>query len=174
MEDNYLQEKLKSIEENNERHFGDPFFDLHYLMQDFYRNYFSEESMSDYTVEIGILVKHLDSLMASLDDISYGYTEAEADYHKWRVNSFERVLYKALSKEANVIAKMIIQMIHEYEQLSEQVVVTQKQICEDVIPEGDPKIAHDFINVLFEKTTVVLISDNPCKNKTTLVDLTIF
>jgi len=120
MEDNYLQENLKRIEENNEKHFGDPFFDLHYLMQDFYRTYFSEESMSDYTVEIGILVQHLDSLMASLDDISYGYTEAEADYHKWRVNSFERVLYKALSKEANVIAKMIIQMIHEYEQLSEQ------------------------------------------------------
>ena len=72
MEDNYLQENLKSIEENNEKHFGDPFFDLHYLMQDFYRTYFSEESMSDYTVEIGILVQHLDSLMASLDDISHG------------------------------------------------------------------------------------------------------
>ena len=120
MEDNYLQEKLKSIEENNEKHFGDPFFDLHYLMQDFYRGYFSEESMKDYTVEIGILLRHLDSLMDNLDEISYGYTEAEADNLKWRVNSFERVLYKALSKEANAIAKMIIQMLHEFDQLSVQ------------------------------------------------------
>ena len=37
-----------------------------------------------------------------------------------------------------------------YCQLSEQVVVSQKQVCEDVIPEGDPKIVHDFIKVLFE------------------------
>jgi phosphohistidine phosphatase len=37
-----------------------------------------------------------------------------------------------------------------YEQLSEQLVVTKKIVCEDVIPEGEPKIAHDFIKVLFE------------------------
>jgi phosphohistidine phosphatase len=47
-----------------------------------------------------------------------------------------------------------------YEQLSEQVVVTRKQVCDDVIPEGDPKIAHDFIKVLFEgasQPSVILI-----------------
>jgi phosphohistidine phosphatase len=47
-----------------------------------------------------------------------------------------------------------------YQQLSEQVVVTQKQVCEDVIPEGDPKVAHDFIKVLFDgasQPSVILI-----------------
>jgi phosphohistidine phosphatase len=47
-----------------------------------------------------------------------------------------------------------------YEQLSKQLVVTQNQVCEDVIPEGDPKIAHDFIKVLFEKksqSSVILV-----------------
>ena len=52
-----------------------------------------------------------------------------------------------------------------YEQLSEQVVVSQKQICEDVIPEGDPKIAHDFINVLFESesqpSVILVVSHMP-------------
>jgi len=47
-----------------------------------------------------------------------------------------------------------------YEKLSEEVVVKQKQICEDVIPEGDPKIAHDYIKVLFDEgsqSKVILI-----------------
>ncbi|MFT6776409.1 MAG: phosphohistidine phosphatase [Paraglaciecola sp.] len=47
-----------------------------------------------------------------------------------------------------------------YSQLSEQVVVSKKQVCEDVIPQGDPKIVHDFINVLFEdvsQPSVILI-----------------
>ena len=47
-----------------------------------------------------------------------------------------------------------------YEKLSEEVVVRQKQICEDVIPEGDPKIAHDYIKVLFDEgsqSKVILI-----------------
>ncbi len=47
-----------------------------------------------------------------------------------------------------------------FEKLSEEVVVTQKQICEDVIPEGEPKIAHDFIKVLFDdgsQPNVILI-----------------
>ena len=35
-----------------------------------------------------------------------------------------------------------------YDKLSEQVVVKQQQVCEDVIPEGNPKIAHDLIKVL--------------------------
>ena len=119
MEDKYLQDELKNIEKSNQDYFSDPFFELHFLMQDFYRNFFSEESMRDYTVEINILIQHLNKLMESLDDISYSYTEAEADYHKWRTNSFERVVYKALSKEANIIAAMIIQMLHEFEQMSE-------------------------------------------------------
>jgi hypothetical protein len=119
MEDKYLQDELKNIEKSNQDYFSDPFFELHFLMQDFYRNFFSEESMRDYTVEINILIQHLNKLMESLDDISYSYTEAEADYHKWRTNSFERVVYKALSKEANIIASMIIQMLNEFEQMSE-------------------------------------------------------
>jgi phosphohistidine phosphatase len=47
-----------------------------------------------------------------------------------------------------------------YEQLSEQVVVTQKQVCDDVVPEGEPKIVHDFIKVLFDdgsQPSVILI-----------------
>ena len=103
MEDKYLQDELKNIEKSNQDYFSDPFFELHFLMQDFYRNFFSDESMRDYTVEINILIQHLNKLMESLDDISYSYTEAEADYHKWRTNSFERVVYKALSKEAGLV-----------------------------------------------------------------------
>jgi phosphohistidine phosphatase len=47
-----------------------------------------------------------------------------------------------------------------YDKLSEEIVVTQKQISEDVIPEGDPKMAHDFVKVLFgdeSKPNVILI-----------------
>ena len=46
------------------------------------------------------------------------------------------------------------------EQLSKQIVVTKKQVCEDVIPEGNPKIAHEFVKDLFEdisKPSVILI-----------------
>ena len=52
-----------------------------------------------------------------------------------------------------------------YEKLSEQVVVRQKQISEDVIPEGDPKIAHDLIKVLFDDrstpSVILIISHMP-------------
>jgi len=52
-----------------------------------------------------------------------------------------------------------------YSQLSEQVVVSQKQVCEDVIPEGDPKIVHDFIKVLFEDSSqprvILIVSHMP-------------
>ncbi len=47
-----------------------------------------------------------------------------------------------------------------FQQLNKHIVVTEKKICEDVIPEGEPKIAHDFIKVLFEqssKPSVILI-----------------
>jgi phosphohistidine phosphatase len=47
-----------------------------------------------------------------------------------------------------------------FDQLSEQIVVTKKQTCKDVIPEGDPKMVHDFVRVLFEdksQPSVILI-----------------
>jgi phosphohistidine phosphatase len=40
------------------------------------------------------------------------------------------------------------------------VAVTRKKVCEDVVPEGDPKIVHDLIKALFNdksKASVVLI-----------------
>jgi phosphohistidine phosphatase len=52
-----------------------------------------------------------------------------------------------------------------YRQLSEQIVVSQKQVCEDVIPEGDPKIVHDFIKVLFDDKSspgvILIVSHMP-------------
>lgn len=35
-----------------------------------------------------------------------------------------------------------------YQQVCQQVSVVEKQVCLDVIPLGDPKIAHDFIDLL--------------------------
>ncbi|MGK0306944.1 MAG: phosphohistidine phosphatase [Gammaproteobacteria bacterium] len=52
-----------------------------------------------------------------------------------------------------------------YEQLSKQVVVTEKKVCEYVIPEGDTKIAHDFVNVLFndesQPRVILIVSHMP-------------
>jgi phosphohistidine phosphatase len=52
-----------------------------------------------------------------------------------------------------------------FEELNEQVRVTQNQVCEDVIPEGDPKIVHDFINVLFDAKSqpkiILIVSHMP-------------
>lgn len=47
-----------------------------------------------------------------------------------------------------------------FAQLCEKVAVTRNKVCEDVIPDGDPKIVHDLIKVLFSnksKVNVVLI-----------------
>lgn len=47
-----------------------------------------------------------------------------------------------------------------FAKLNEQIVVKQKHLCDDVIPEGDPKVAHDYIRVLFEdesQPNVILI-----------------
>jgi phosphohistidine phosphatase len=47
-----------------------------------------------------------------------------------------------------------------FEQLCDMVAVTRRKVCEDVVPEGDPKIVHDLIKVLFNdksKASVVLI-----------------
>lgn len=35
-----------------------------------------------------------------------------------------------------------------YQYLCQQVLVEQKQTCLDVIPAGDPKVAHDFVDLL--------------------------
>ena len=40
-----------------------------------------------------------------------------------------------------------------YQQLSSEVKVLSSQICDDVIPEGDPKVAHDFVKALIEEST---------------------
>ncbi|GAC36590.1 phosphohistidine phosphatase [Paraglaciecola psychrophila 170] len=52
-----------------------------------------------------------------------------------------------------------------YQQLSKQVVVTEKQVCEYVIPEGDTKNAHDFVNVLFndesQPRVILIVSHMP-------------
>jgi phosphohistidine phosphatase len=51
------------------------------------------------------------------------------------------------------------------QQLSTQVTVTKTQICDDVVPEGDPKVAHDFINVLIEdppsSKAILIVSHMP-------------
>jgi phosphohistidine phosphatase len=52
-----------------------------------------------------------------------------------------------------------------FEQLSSQVIVTERQNCEDVVPEGNPKIAHDYLKVLFEDTSqpsvILIVSHMP-------------
>ena len=52
-----------------------------------------------------------------------------------------------------------------YERLSEQIEVKEKKICEDVIPEGDPKFVHNLIKVLFKTTSkpsvILVVSHMP-------------
>ena len=51
-----------------------------------------------------------------------------------------------------------------YEQLSKQVVVTEKQVCEYVLPESDPKIAHNFVKVLLGESqprVILIVSHMP-------------
>ena len=120
MKDQYLQDQLKEIEKNNQTYFRDPFFQLHRVMKEFLDDYFHEYNLYENHVFTNVLCNHLDEVMETLDDISYKYTEAEAEYYKWRKNSFERVLYKALSKEANTIAAMLLQLIHEYNEMCER------------------------------------------------------
>ena len=52
-----------------------------------------------------------------------------------------------------------------FDQLSEQVVVTQKQTCRGVIPEGDPKMVHEFVRALFENNSqpsvILIVSHMP-------------
>ena len=49
--------------------------------------------------------------------------------------------------------------------LSSQVTVTTTQICDDLVPEGDPKVAHDFIKVLFQDSpsskVILIVSHMP-------------
>lgn len=50
--------------------------------------------------------------------------------------------------------------LQTYEHLSLHVTVTKSLVCDDVIPEGDPKVAHDFIKTLIQdspSTKVILI-----------------
>jgi phosphohistidine phosphatase len=58
------------------------------------------------------------------------------------------------------ILSSYVRVQQTYEKLSKQIEVIEKQTCEDVIPEGNPKVAHDFINVLFKtpsKPSVILV-----------------
>ena len=120
MEDQYLQDQLKEIEKNNQTNFDDPFFQLHCVMNDFRNHYFNDYNLDENIELTNVLLHHLDEVMETLDDISYKYSETEAEYYKWRKNSFERVLYKALSKEAKAIAAMLFQLIHEYDEMCQR------------------------------------------------------
>lgn len=58
------------------------------------------------------------------------------------------------------LASSYVRAQQTFQQLSSQVRVITSQVCEDVIPEGDPKLAHDFVKVLIEdvpSSNVVLI-----------------
>lgn len=52
-----------------------------------------------------------------------------------------------------------------YKYLSKQLEVKKYEICEDVIPEGDPKIAHEYIKVLLAQKSpprvVLVVSHMP-------------
>lgn len=52
-----------------------------------------------------------------------------------------------------------------YQQLNSEVEVTSFLVCEDVIPEGDPKVAHDFIKALIEDipmcNVILIVSHMP-------------
>jgi hypothetical protein len=120
MEDQYLQDQLKKIEKNNQINFDDPFFQLHSIMNDFLKKYFNDYNLDGNIELTNVLIVHLDEIMETLDDISYKYSEAEAEYYKWRLNSFVRVFYKALSKEANTIASMLLQLLQEYDEMCQR------------------------------------------------------
>ena len=49
--------------------------------------------------------------------------------------------------------------------LSSQVKVTATLVCEDIIPEGDPKVAHDFVRVLIQDSpssdVILIVSHMP-------------
>ncbi|MBU3002024.1 phosphohistidine phosphatase SixA [Paraglaciecola arctica] len=38
------------------------------------------------------------------------------------------------------------------QKLSSQVTITETKICDDVTPDGDPKVAHDFVRALIDNT----------------------
>jgi len=117
MSDKYLIDWLDDIEKNNQTNFKDPFFQLHQIMSDFYNNYFTHKSLGESSGDVNQFLAHVDEIIEIVDGISHNYVETEAEYHRWRINSFERMLFKALSKEAATIGDMIIQILHDYEQL---------------------------------------------------------
>ena len=117
MSNQYLLEQLDNIEINNRMNFKDPFFQLHQLMSEFYMNYFTYKSLGESSGDVNQFLAHVDEIMEVVDGISHNYVETEAEYHRWRINSFERMLFKALSKEAATIGDMILQILHDYEQL---------------------------------------------------------
>mgnify|MGYP001116368739 FL=1 len=117
MSDKYLIDWLDDIEKNNQTNFKDPFFQLHQIMSDFYNNYFTHKSLGESSGDVNQFLAHVDEIIEIVDGISHNYVETEAEYHRWRINSFERMLFKALSKEAATIGDMILQILHDYEQL---------------------------------------------------------
>jgi hypothetical protein len=117
MSDKYLIDWLDDIEKNNQTNFKDPFFQLHQIMSDFYNNYFTYKSLGESSGDVNQFLAHVDEIIEIVDGISHNYVETEAEYHRWRINSFERMLFKALSKEAATIGDMILQILHDYDQL---------------------------------------------------------
>ena len=117
MSDKYLIDWLDDIEKNNQTNFKDPFFQLHQIMSDFYNNYFTHKSLGESSGDVNQFLAHVDEIIEIVDGISHNYVETEAEYHRWRINSFERMLFKALSKEAATIGDMILQILHDYDQL---------------------------------------------------------
>ena len=117
MSDKYLIDWLDDIEKNNQTNFKDPFFQLHQIMSDFYNNYFTYKSLGESSGDVNQFLAHVDEIIEIVDGISHNYVETEAEYHRWRINSFERMLFKALSKEAATIGDTILQILHDYDQL---------------------------------------------------------
>ena len=122
MDEHYLSNTIKKIEINNNKKFVDPFFDIHTSMEDFFTaNFHNMDTNDSNLIDVTSLFEHLNDTIELLDEISYKYSQSEAEYRRWRVNMSEKIFYKMLSKEAYTIARMIILFIYQYDKYSDNI-----------------------------------------------------
>ena len=95
MDEHYLSNTIKKIEINNNKKFVDPFFDIQTSMEDFFTANFHNMNTNDSNlIDVTSLFEHLNNTIELLDEISYKYSQSEAEYRRWRVNMSEKIFYK--------------------------------------------------------------------------------
>jgi len=80
----------------------------------------------------------MEQLYNNLEDISDQYLEISIEYNKWRINGFEKILFKTLSNQSLTVSKLVLDILYTLDSCKDETInfdeyLNIKRIYKDVM-----------------------------------------